>query len=133
MCVFCEVNKSLILAESKRSFIIANYFPLGKFALLAIPKSHVALITELSKDEITDLILLYQSAIKTINEKIEQPPLIGWFNQGTETGQTVPHFHLHIALYEENGNLKLIERIGEKTPISENLLINIKKIFVHNS
>ncbi|MCU0680570.1 MAG: HIT domain-containing protein [Planctomycetes bacterium] len=128
-CVFCEVKQTLLLQETRYSRLIINYFPLGKYALLAIPKRHLPLITDLDKEEITDLIILYQNAIKIINTNNEAPPLIGWFNQGVETGQTIPHFHLHIALYEKNGNLKPIERIGNKIPINDELLVNIKKIF----
>lgn len=130
MCIFCEINEDLLLRETKYSRLIINYFPLGKFALLAIPKRHVTLITDLSKEEITDLIILYQNAIKSINEKADTPALIGWFNQGAEVGQTIPHFHLHIALYEKDGNLKPVERIGEKIPIKTNLLTDIKRLFL---
>jgi|GEM_PF-3406976 len=129
ICVFCEIFDKLLLKETVYSRVIINYCPLGKFALLVTPKRHVSLITDLKKEELIDLVLLYQETIMTINEKFEIPPIFGWFNQGQEAGQTIDHFHFHIALYEKNGNLKLPERIGEKTPISEDLLINIKKIF----
>lgn len=129
MCIFCEKNENLLLKESKYSKLIINYFPLGKFALLVIPKRHVRLITELNKAEITDLIMLYQNTIKTINEKFNFPPLLGWFNQGAEVGETIPHFHYHIALFEADGSLKPVERIGEKIPIEAELLKTIKNCF----
>jgi diadenosine tetraphosphate (Ap4A) HIT family hydrolase len=129
MCVFCEINKDLLLEETEYSRLLINYFPLGRLALLVIPKRHVHLITDLSAEELTDLILLYQSAIRTINGAIGSPALLGWFNQGEKAGQTIPHFHLHIAIYEDGGNLKKMERIGEKIPISDNVLQSIKRLF----
>jgi diadenosine tetraphosphate (Ap4A) HIT family hydrolase len=129
MCAFCNVNEQLLLKETKFSRLIINYFPLGKFALLVTPKRHVRLITDLERFEIIDLILLYQKTIETINEKLDIPPLIGWFNQGQEVGETIPHFHFHVALFEVDGNLKPVARIGDKMPITENLLKTIKSYF----
>jgi histidine triad (HIT) family protein len=129
MCKFCEVNKNLLLKETELSRLVVNYFPLGKFALLVIPKRHARLITDLNKAEITDLILLYQDTVKIINEKFNLPSVMGWFNQGADVGETVPHFHFHVALFETGGNLKPVERIGAKVPIQEELLIYIKNYF----
>ena len=129
MCVFCNVNEQLLLKETKFSRLIINYFPLGKFALLVTPKRHARLITDLERFEIIDLILLYQDAVKKINKQLDIPDLIGWFNQGANVGETVPHFHFHVALFEENGNLEPVKRIGDKTPITENLLETIKSYF----
>jgi len=84
----------------------------------------------LERFEIIDLILLYQDAIKKINKKLDIPDLIGWFNQGANVGETIPHFHLHVALFEVNGNLKPVERIGDKVPIQQELLENVKKLFI---
>jgi diadenosine tetraphosphate (Ap4A) HIT family hydrolase len=130
MCAFCNVNEHLLLKETKFSRLIINYFPLGKFALLVTPKRHVRLITGLERFEIIDLILLYQDTIKKINQKLDIPDLIGWFNQGANVGETIPHFHFHVALFEINGNLKPVERIGGKVPIQQELLENVKKLFI---
>jgi len=129
MCVFCNVNESLLLKETEYSRLVINYFPLGKFALLVTPKRHARLITDLERVEVIDLILLYQDTVKIINEKLDIPDLIGWFNQGTNVGETVPHFHFHVALFEIDGNLKPVARMGDKTPITENLLEIIKSYF----
>lgn len=129
MCVFCDVNGNLLLKETEHSRLIINYFPLGKFALLVTPKRHVRLITDLERVELIDLVLLYQDTVKILNEKLDTPDLIGWFNQGANVGETVSHFHFHVALFEIGGNLKPIARIGDKTPITENLLGIIKNYF----
>jgi diadenosine tetraphosphate (Ap4A) HIT family hydrolase len=129
MCVFCNVNEHLLLKETKFSRLVINYFPLGKFALLVTPKRHVRLISDLERFEIIDLILLYQDAVKKINKKLDTPDLIGWFNQGAKVGETIPHFHVHVALLEEGGNLKPVERIGDKIPITQNYLETIKSYF----
>ncbi|MFA6416810.1 MAG: HIT domain-containing protein [Patescibacteria group bacterium] len=123
------MNENLLLKETKFSRLLINYFPLGKFALLVVPKRHVRLITDLERFEIIDLILLYQDAIKKINKNLDIPDLIGWFNQGANVGETIPHFHLHVALFEVDGNLKPVTRIGDKTPVTENLLEIIKSYF----
>lgn len=129
MCVFCNVDEQLLLKETKFSKLVINYFPLGKFSLLVMPKRHVRLMAELERFEIIDLILLYQNTVKKINKKLDTPDLIGWFNQGANTGETIPHFHFHVALFEINGNLKPVTRIGDKVPITENLLEIVKSYF----
>jgi diadenosine tetraphosphate (Ap4A) HIT family hydrolase len=129
MCVFCEVNKNLLLKETEYSRLIINYFPLGKFALLVIPKRHVRLLSDLTKVEVIDLSLLHWDAMKIINEKLNVPDLIGWFNQGVVVGETVHHFHFHVALFEPDGNLKPVERLGTKIPIETELINKIKSYF----
>ena len=97
-CIFCNIIKGKIPArkvmETKKSLAFLDAFPLTKGHTIVIPKNHYSKIQEMSKDDNTDLF----DSVRVLTNKIEQlfsSSLIAIHN-GKESGQEVPHVHVHI-------------------------------------
>ena len=97
-CVFCNIINGEIPArrilETEKSLAFLDAFPLTKGHALVIPKNHYAKIQEMSKDDNVDLF----ETVKVITNKIEgvfSSSLVVIHN-GKESGQEVPHVHVHI-------------------------------------
>ena len=129
MCVFCNLNQDVILLESKYSILFANYFPLGDFSLLAIPKRHVYSITGLSIEESADIMQIMTLAVNNIKAVIKPEGINIFLNEGEIAGQTIPHLHFHIVARNNGDNLENFKRNGEKRAITKEELILIKNLF----
>jgi len=129
VCVFCNLNKDLILLESKYTVLLANYFPLSDFNLLAIPKRHVYSITDLSIEESADIMQVMALAVNNIKTAIKPEGVNMFINEGKIAGQTIPHLHFHIVVRNTNDNLENFKRNGEKKAITKEDLVLIKTIF----
>lgn len=129
MCKFCQRNEALVILETKLSVIIANYFPLGKISLLAIPKRHVASLTELSPEELHDLIDLVALASNKIKAVAEPEGLNIFLNEGKIAGQSIEHLHFHIVARYLDDGLENFRRNGDRIPISREELHALKELF----
>ena len=97
-CIFCNIIKGKIPArkimETKKSLAFLDAFPLAEGHTIVIPKNHYTKIQEMNKDDNMDLF----ESVKVLTSKIEQlfsTSLIAIHN-GKESGQEVPHIHVHI-------------------------------------
>jgi len=97
-CIFCNITTGKIAArkimETEKSLAFLDAFPLTKGHTLVIPKNHYSKIQEMSKDDNVDLF----ESVRVLTKKIERlfsTSLIAIHN-GKESGQEVPHVHVHI-------------------------------------
>lgn len=97
-CIFCNIIKGKIVArkimETEKSLAFLDAFPLTKGHTLVIPKNHYSKIQEMSKADNVDLF----ESVRILTKKIEglfSASLIAIHN-GKESGQEVPHVHVHI-------------------------------------
>ena len=97
-CIFCNIISGKISArkimETKKSLAFLDAFPLTKGHTLVIPKNHYTKIQEMSKEDNVDLF----ETVRFLTSKIEllfSSSLIAVHN-GKESGQEVPHVHVHI-------------------------------------
>src|SRR5574342_257168 len=97
-CIFCNIINGKIpvrkIMETEKSLAFLDAFPLTKGHTLVIPKNHYTKIQEMSKDDNVDLF----ETVRILTNKIEQlfsSSLIAIHN-GKESGQEVPHIHVHI-------------------------------------
>ena len=100
MCIFCKIRDGEIESkkfyEDENSFMIADISPKAKKHYLFIPKRHYALLSEQTEN---DCVILGKMLAKI-------PALAGSLgiengyrliiNQGADSGQEVPHLHVHI-------------------------------------
>ena len=129
MCVFCNIDKNLVLLESKYSIVLANYFPLGKYSLLATPKNHLYSITDLTIEESNDLMQIIALAVNNIKSAIKLEGVNVFLNEGEIAGQTVPHLHFHIVARTKNDGLENFKRKKKKIAISKKDLEILKNLF----
>ncbi|MGB9728508.1 MAG: HIT family protein [Thermoprotei archaeon] len=103
-CFLCEAIKNgvssqtLVVYESKHSFIILNRYPYNSGHLMVAPIRHVSQLEELNHDELVDLIETSIIAKKALD--ISYKP--DGFNIGLNIGKAggaglETHIHLHIV------------------------------------
>ena len=97
-CIFCNIINGKIptrkIMETEKSLAFLDAFPLAKGHTLVIPKNHYTKIQEMNKDDNVDLF----ETVRVITDKIERvfsSSLVAIHN-GKESGQEVPHVHVHI-------------------------------------
>jgi histidine triad (HIT) family protein len=97
-CIFCNIIKGKIPArkimETKKSLAFLDAFPLAEGHTIVIPKNHYTKIQEMNKDDNMDLFESVKVLTSTI-ERLFSTSLIAIHN-GKESGQEVPHVHVHI-------------------------------------
>ena len=97
-CIFCKIISGAIpsrkIHETSRSLAFLDAFPLVKGHALVIPKSHHVKIQEISPQDNADLFETVQVVAKKI-ERLAPSSLIAVHN-GKESGQEVPHVHVHV-------------------------------------
>jgi len=97
-CIFCKIVQGKIPArkimETDKSLAFLDAFPLTKGHTLVIPKNHYVKIQEMKKEDSTDLFGTVRIMVGRI-ERLAPSSLIAIHN-GKESGQEVPHVHVHI-------------------------------------
>ena len=99
-CIFCKIIKGEIpsakVYEDDKMLVFKDIEPKAKIHLLAVPKVHFKLLSEM--DEKKADILKYM--LCKIPEVAKANGLEGGYrliiNQGDDAGQTVFHLHIHI-------------------------------------
>ncbi|MBD3246946.1 MAG: HIT domain-containing protein [Candidatus Omnitrophica bacterium] len=103
-CVFCQILRerndedNLVLRRSRHCFAMLNKFPYNNGHLLIVANRHIANLTDLSPEEIQDMMKLAQEMIKIENETMNPDG----FNTGINIGQSagagiIHHIHMHIV------------------------------------
>lgn len=106
-CIFCKISKGEIpskkLYEDDNFFVIADIEPKCKNHYLAIPKNHYRLLAEMSANDVKVL----GGILKKIPSLAKELHLENGYrlviNQGSDSGQTVPHLHIHILSGQKMG------------------------------
>ncbi len=99
-CLFCKIIQNEVPAhkiyEDKSTLSFLDIKPLAIGHALVIPKVHKSLVQELSSEEASELfrVTVYLSK-KIHNETRTKSSTIG-LNNGVDSGQEVPHIHIHI-------------------------------------
>ena len=99
-CVFCRIIKGEIPAakvyEDEKMCVFKDLEPKAKVHLLAVPKTHFKLLSEMGEHESAMLAYMMGKipSIAAANGCDNGYRLI--INQGEDAGQTVFHLHIHI-------------------------------------
>lgn len=99
-CIFCKIIKGEIpsqkVYEDEEMYVFKDIEPKAKVHLLAVPKTHFKLLTEMGDKESEALAHI----LKKIPEIAEKNGCKNGYrlliNQGDDAGQTVFHLHIHI-------------------------------------
>lgn len=94
-----------VFYQSEYSFCIVNLKPITPHHVLVIPKRHIEFLYQLNKDEKVD----FYDTIHTMYRFIRYLTGANGTNlaiqDGTISGQSVPHLHAHIIPRFEKGNM----------------------------
>ena len=97
-CTFCEITeiKARTIVENELAWAFPTNIPIVPGHILVVPKRCVANYDQLSANEwqaIDDLIRKLKIALK---KTFDAEGFNFAWNEGKMSGQSVPHFHLHI-------------------------------------
>ena len=96
-CIFCKIRKEELLFENPLAYSSADSFPVSEYHSLIVPKRHVEIYFDLTKEEIQ---ACYELILKTKEKILKQDSSVKGFNIGTNAGksagQSILHCHIHL-------------------------------------
>lgn len=95
-CIFCNYNKSEIIAENKLAFAIMDKFPVNEGHTLIIAKRHFANFFEATEEEIKAIYSLMHEVKEMLDIQYEPSGYNVGINIGYYAGQTIMHLHVHL-------------------------------------
>lgn len=124
-CIFCikpkaeNDKKHLILYRSKHSFVIMNTFPYNNGHLMVVPNRHLAALSALNKEELSDLFELVQLTEKILNIVYSPDGINIGINLGRAAGAGIDQ-HLHVHLVPRwNGDVNFLSSLSGTRVIPE--------------
>ena len=102
-CPFCVApsmsdEKALIVARGKTCYVLLNLFPYNAGHLLVCPYRHVASFDDATVDEVTEIAVLTQTAMRVLRETANCDGFNIGMNQGGIAGAGIAeHLHQHIV------------------------------------
>jgi len=117
-CIFCKIVEGKIpsrkITETKKSLAFLDAFPLTKGHTLVIPKKHYIKIQEMSKEDNSDLFEI----VRILTGKMEHlaPSSLVAIHNGEESGQEVPHVHVHIIPRNTDDSVGPVHSMFSKKP-----------------
>ncbi len=95
-CIFCQIPKEEIVAESDLCLAFYDKFPVSPGHLLIIPKRHVAGYFDLTEDELKAMQTMLFNMKKVIEEVYKPDGFNIGVNVGEAAGQSIFHVHMHL-------------------------------------
>ncbi|MFO7936964.1 MAG: HIT family protein [Kiritimatiellia bacterium] len=99
-CIFCKIVNGEIpsrkVYEDENCFAFMDIAPFEKGHTLIVPRQHVELLTDMTAEALTQLILATQKVARHIVKALECDGFNLLQNNGECAKQTVPHVHFHI-------------------------------------
>lgn len=126
-CIFCEKPEDtdddahLILHRGEHCFIIMNLYPYNNGHLMVVPYRHTGDLTELSPEEIAEMMRFSQMMIAIIRRTMNAAGFNVGLNLGSAAGAGIAeHLHLHVVP-RWFGDTNFMPAIGEVKVISEHI------------
>jgi histidine triad (HIT) family protein len=130
-CIFCKIVSGKIpsrkIHETSKSVAFLDAFPLIKGHTLVIPKTHYTKIQEMTKSDNADLF----ETVRILTGKIERlaPSSLVAVHNGKESGQEVPHVHVHLIPRRKEDGIGPVHSMFTKRPtLSDSELAKIENI-----
>lgn len=99
-CLFCKIIEGKIpsskVYEDDKMLVFKDIAPKAKVHLLAVPKTHFALLSEADGEGMAMLLHIFEKIPATASANGCNNGYRLIVNQGENAGQTVPHLHVHI-------------------------------------
>ena len=100
-CIFCRIVAGEIpgevVAETSEVLAFLDVMPLADAHVLVIPKAHARMIEELPDETAGALMQMGAKVSAALCREFGAAGTTMGINNGPETGQTVPHAHLHVV------------------------------------
>ncbi|UCD45210.1 MAG: HIT family protein [Candidatus Bathyarchaeota archaeon] len=99
-CVFCRIirgeTSSYKVYEDGRALAFLDINPSAPGHTLIIPKAHVARVEDLQEEDAISLFSALHRLVEPIQRAVEAPACTIGINNGPESGQEIPHVHVHV-------------------------------------
>jgi ATP adenylyltransferase len=126
-CIFCEAfttgddRRHVVLARGGHAFVLLNAYPYASAHLMVAPARHVAAVTDLRTDELTELMTLVQRAIVAIDAEYRPHGYNIGINQGSAAGAGIAdHLHMHVVP-RWNADANFMATVGDVRVLPETL------------
>jgi histidine triad (HIT) family protein len=136
-CVFCSIVKRELQAyrvfESDRVLAFLDIHPSAPGHTLVIPKRHVTRVEELVEADAEAVFMAVYHLVGGVQGAVGAPASTIGINNGPESGQEVPHLHVHIIPRKSRSEGGIIQGIVRRSTnqsleleeIAENIRRNI--------
>lgn len=99
-CVFCRIARDVAPAlkvyEDEKAVAFLDIHPSAPGHTLIIPKAHVARVEDLPENDAAALFRALHRLVGPIQAAVDAPASTIGINNGKESGQEVPHVHIHV-------------------------------------
>jgi histidine triad (HIT) family protein len=99
-CVFCRIIRGEVPAhkvyEDDKALAFLDIHPSAPGHTLIIPKAHIARVEDLPEEDAAALFGALRRIVGSIQEAMGAPASTIGINNGRESGQEVPHVHIHV-------------------------------------
>lgn len=99
-CIFCKIIEGEIQAykifEDEKTLAFLDAHPLARGHSLIIPKNHISKLEDLKWKEAKALFKNVHTLVPKIQKAVESPSTTIAVNNGPESGQEIPHVHVHV-------------------------------------
>lgn len=125
-CIFCSAvtnseEEPLVLFRGFASLVILNRFPYNNGHLMVAPSRHVAMLATLTREELTELMVLTQRAEIALDDAYHPDGINVGVNLGRTAGAgIVDHVHVHVVP-RWNGDTNFMTVVGEVRVLPETL------------
>lgn len=133
-CIFCDKPKddkdreNLLLARAKRCSVMLNAYPYNNGHLMVAPYRHVAALTDLTEDEISDIMRVAQQCVSVLQQEFKPDGFNVGMNLGRVAGAGIDdHLHLHIVP-RWNGDTNFMSVLVDTRVVPESLMVTFDKL-----
>ena len=138
-CIFCRIIRGEIpsykIYEDERTLAFLDISPSAPGHTLIIPKAHVARVEDLSEEDAEALFNTLHGLVGGIQDALGVPSSTIGINNGPESGQEVPHVHIHVIPRTGGDRGRIIQGLVQSLdrPSAEEMLRFAERIREHAS
>ncbi len=138
-CIFCRIIRGEIpsykIHEDERTLAFLDISPSAPGHTLIVPKAHVARVEDLYEEDAEALFRTLHVLVGCIQDALEVPSSTIGINNGPESGQEVPHVHIHVIPRTGGDRGRIIQGLVQSMdrPSAEEMLRIAERIKEHVS
>lgn len=125
-CIFCKIVKGVLpctkIYEDEKVLAFSDINPAVDGHVLVIPKAHAFNIWDISQDDLASVHKASKKIAAAIKKSIPASGVICMQLNGSDVGQVVMHYHLHLVPCAEGSKLSHLDVIsgnGDTNKIKE--------------
>ena len=122
-CIFCAIVDGRVpshkVYEDEKTLAFLDIHPSAPGHTLVIPKAHIARVEELPEEDARRLFAALHKIVGRIQEAMGAPACTIGINNGRESGQEVPHVHIHVIPRSTGDRGGIIQGIANSSVSSD--------------